>query len=105
MKKIFMVCMSTTLILFFSGLCISEETVKKVIDDELSEKMKKEPHLLFKKSVVVKDYKEGKVYSEPHKVKSGDHLWKILRDRYQVSDSKISFSVKLRSLLIQTLKM
>jgi len=104
MKKIFMVCLSATLILIFSELCISEETVKMVVDDELSEKMEKEPHLLFKKSVVVKDYKQGQVYSEHHKVKKGESLWKILENQYKVEDKKISFFLKIANFINPDIK-
>ncbi len=104
MKKIFMVYVSAALILFFSELCIAEETDKRVVDKEFSEKMEKEPHLLFKKSVVVKDYKEGQVYSEPHKVKKGDYLWKILRDRYKKEDKNISFFCKIANFINSDIK-
>jgi hypothetical protein len=104
MKKIFMVCMSAALILVFSEMCISEETVKMVVDDELTEKMEKEPHLLFKKSVVVKDYKKGQVYSEHHKVKKDETFWKILRNQYKVEDENISFFSKIANFINPDIK-
>jgi hypothetical protein len=54
-----------------------------------------EPHLVFKKSVVVKKYKDGQVYTEPHIVKKGEHLWKILREHYSLSNPKIAFYCKI----------
>ena len=88
MQKIFIVCMSAALLLFSSKICISEETLKMGVDDELSEKMEKEPHLLFKKSVVVKDYNKGQVYSEHHKVKKtrlfGRYLETSIRSKIKI---------------------
>lgn len=54
-----------------------------------------EQHLVFKKSVVVKKYKDGRVYSEPYTVKKGEHLWKILREHYKLSNPKIAFYCKV----------
>lgn len=85
-------------------MCISEETVKKNFNEELSEKMGKEPHLLFKKSVIVKDYKQGQVYSEHHKVKKGENLWKILKNQYKVEDEKISFFSKIANFINPDIK-
>lgn len=47
------------------------------------------PHLVFKKSVVMKKYRDGQVYTDPHKIKKGEYLWKILRDHYKMSNNKI----------------
>ena len=104
MQKIFIVCMSAALLLFSSKICISEETLKMGVDDELSEKMEKEPHLLFKKSVVVKDYKKGQVYSEHHKVKKDETFWKILRNHYKVEDKNISFFLKIANFINPDIK-
>ncbi len=49
-----------------------------------------EPHLFFKKSVVIKKYKDGQVFTEPHTVKRGQHLWQILRRHYKMSNAKIA---------------
>ena len=54
-----------------------------------------EPHLVFKKSVVVKDYDTGKAHSEQRVVKKGDHFWKILREQYNMSDTSINFFYKI----------
>ncbi len=64
----------------------------------------KEPHLLFKKSVVVKDYNKGQVYSEHHKVKKGENLWKILKNQYKVEDKKISFFTKIANFINPDIK-
>jgi hypothetical protein len=104
MKKIFMVGLSAVFLLFSSKMCISEETVKMGVDDEFSKKMEKEPHLLFKKSVVVKDYKKGQVYSEHHKVKKGENLWNILKNQYKVEDKKISFFSKIANFINPDIK-
>lgn len=50
-----------------------------------------EPHLRFKKSIIVKPYRNGQAYTEPYTVKQGEHLWKILRDHYKMSNAKIAF--------------
>jgi hypothetical protein len=96
--------MTAAFLLFSSEICISEETVKTVVDYEFSEKMGKEPHLLFKKSVVVKDYKNGQVYSEHHKVKKGENLWRILKNQYKVEDKKISFFLKIANFINPDIK-
>lgn len=70
----------------------------------LPESREKDPHLIFKKSVVVKRYKTGQVLSESHTVKRGDHLWKILRDRYHLSDMKIAFFCKVARVINPDLK-
>lgn len=54
-----------------------------------------EPHLVFKKSVLVKQYEEGQVYSEPRTVQRGEHLWKILREHYKLSNDRIAFYCKI----------
>jgi len=90
MKKIFIVCMAVAFLFFSSEICTSEETLKMGVDDDLSEKVEKEPHLLFKKTVVVKDYKQGQVYSEHHKVKKGETFWKILRKQHKIDDQKMA---------------
>ena len=46
-----------------------------------------EPHLVFKKSVVVKKYAEGQAHTEQHVIKKGEHLWKILRE--QIPDVRL----------------
>ncbi len=99
MRKIFIFFFSVTFIGFFSQVCLSSETLKQVENDASSENPEDKPHLVFKKSVVMKEFKRGQVYTEPHTVKSGDHLWKILRDRYKISDSKISFFCKIAKFL------
>ncbi len=50
-----------------------------------------EPHLRFKKSVVVKPYRNGQAYTEPYTVRQGEHLWRILREHYNMSNAKIAF--------------
>ena len=104
MQKIFIVCMSAAFLFFSSEICTSEETLKMGVDDELSEKMEKEPHLLFKKTVVVKDYKQGQVYSEHHKVKKGETIWKILRKQYKIDDKKIPFFSKIANFINPDIK-
>ena len=104
MKKIFMVCMSAAFLFFSSEICTSEETLKMGVDDELSEKMEKEPHLLFKKTVVVKDYKQGQVYSEHHKVKKGETIWKLLRKQYKIDDKNIPFFSKIANFINPDIK-
>ena len=54
-----------------------------------------EPHLVFKKSVVVKKYAEGQAHTEQHVIKKGEHLWKILREQYRMSDTSINFFCKI----------
>ena len=54
-----------------------------------------EPHLVFKKSVVVKKYAEGLAHTEQHEIKKGEHLWKILREQYRMSDTSINFFCKI----------
>lgn len=54
-----------------------------------------EPHLVFKKSVVVKEYAEGRAHTEQHVIKKGEHLWKILREQYRMSDTSINFFCKI----------
>jgi hypothetical protein len=61
----------------------------------LAEEKAPEPHLIFKKSVVVKKYKAGQAYAEPRTVKKGEHLWKILREHYQMANSRIAFYSKI----------
>ncbi|MCP4716349.1 MAG: hypothetical protein GY868_14615 [Deltaproteobacteria bacterium] len=50
-----------------------------------------EPHLLFKKTVVVREYQDGQAFTEPRRIQKGQHLWKILRDHYNLSNTKIAF--------------
>lgn len=52
---------------------------------------KDEPHLVFQKSVVVRDYRDGRVYLAPHRIRKGDYLWKILRDHYHMNNRSIAF--------------
>ena len=54
-----------------------------------------EPHLVFKKSVVVKKYADGQAHTEQHVIKKGEHLWKILREQYRMSDTSINFFCKI----------
>ena len=54
-----------------------------------------EPHLMFKKTVVVKEYKDGQAHTEQHIIKKGDHLWKILREQFKMSDASINFFCKV----------
>ena len=54
-----------------------------------------EPHLVFKKSVVVKKYAEGQAHTEQHVIKKGEHLWKILREQFRMSDTSINFFCKI----------
>lgn len=54
-----------------------------------------EPHLVFKKSVVVKHYSEGRAHAEEHVVRKGEHLWQILRRQYGMSDASINFFCKI----------
>ncbi len=54
-----------------------------------------DPHLVFKKSVVVKKYKDGQAFTEPHTVKKGEYIWKILREHYKLSNSRIVFYCKI----------
>jgi len=54
-----------------------------------------EPHLVFKKTVVVKDYSDGKTHAEEHVIRKGEHLWKILREQYNMSDTSINFFCKI----------
>jgi len=63
-----------------------------------------EPHLLFKKSVVVKEYKGGAVYSEPRTIKKGEYLWKILRKYYNLPNRKIAFYCKLAKAINPAIK-
>jgi len=62
------------------------------------------PHLLFKKSVVVKQYKGGAVYSEPRTIKKGEYLWKILREHYNLPNRKIAFYCKLAKAINPAIK-
>ena len=50
-----------------------------------------EPHLVFKKTIVVKDYAEGQTHTEQHVIKKGEHLWKILREQFKMSDTSINY--------------
>ena len=63
-----------------------------------------EPHLLFKKSVVVKEYKGGAVYSEPRTIKKGEYLWKILREYYNLPNRKIAFYCKIAKSINPSIK-
>jgi len=54
-----------------------------------------EPHLVFKKSVVVKNLDKGQAHAEQHRIQKGDHLWKILREHYNMSDTSISFYCRI----------
>jgi len=54
-----------------------------------------EPHLMFKKTVVVKEFKDGQAHTEQHSIKKGDHLWKILREQFNMSDASINFFCKI----------
>ncbi len=54
-----------------------------------------EPHLVFKKSVVVKKLDRGQAHAEQHSIQKGEHLWKILREQYNMSDSSINFFCKI----------
>lgn len=54
-----------------------------------------EPHLVFKKSVVVKNLDEGQAHAERHRIQKGDNLWKILRNQYNMSDTSISFFCRI----------
>ncbi len=54
-----------------------------------------EPHLIFKKTVKVIEYDEGRAYTAPHTIRKGDHLWKILREYYKMPDSDIAFYCKI----------
>ncbi len=54
-----------------------------------------EPHLVFKKSVVVKKIDQGQAHAEQHAIQKGEHLWKILREQYKMSDSSINFFCKI----------
>jgi len=54
-----------------------------------------EPHLMFKKSVVVKNLDKGQAHAEQHRIQKGDHLWKILREHYNMSDTSISFYCRI----------
>jgi len=54
-----------------------------------------EPHLVFKKTVVVKDYAEGKAHTEQHVIKKGEHLWKVLREQFRMSDTSINYFCKI----------
>jgi hypothetical protein len=54
-----------------------------------------EPHLVFKKSVIVKDIEHGQAHTEQRIIKKGDHLWKILREQYNMSDTSINFFCKI----------
>ncbi len=61
----------------------------------MAEGQAREPHLVFKKSVLVKEYKGGQAYSAPHTVRKGDHLWKILREQYNMSNKRIAFYCRI----------
>ncbi|MEI6127118.1 MAG: hypothetical protein WCQ99_11260 [Pseudomonadota bacterium] len=76
MNRIFLCILCVTLLSYCSALAEDNAT---------------EPHLVFKKSVIVKPYEDGQVYTEPHIVKEGEHLWKILREHYKLANSKIAF--------------
>jgi len=54
-----------------------------------------EPHLNFKRSLTVKPFQGGQAYVEQHTVKPGEHLWKILREQYELSDSRIAFYCRI----------
>lgn len=54
-----------------------------------------EPHLVFQKSVIVKDYRDGRVYLAPHRVRRGEHLWKILREHYNMDNRSIAFYCRI----------
>jgi len=54
-----------------------------------------EPHLVFKKSVIVKDLDGGQAHTEQHLIQKGDHLWKILREQYNMSDTSIRFFCRI----------
>lgn len=104
MKKIFIVFTAAAFLFSTYKICISEETLKTGVDDVLSENMERKPHLLFKKSVVVKEYNQGQVYSEHHKVKKGESLWRILKNQYMVEDKKISFFTKIANFINPDIK-
>jgi len=104
MNKIVIFCLSVIFIFIFSQFCLSEESLEQTVYEETSEIMESDPHLVFKKSVVMKDYNKGQVYTEAHTVKRGDHLWKILRDRYKIEDSKISFFCKVAKFINPDIK-
>lgn len=77
----------------------SDKPTPQVSADGISE-----PHLIFKKSVAVKKYKSGQVLTETHNVKRGDYLWKILRERYKFSASKIAFFCKVAKFINPQIK-
>jgi len=54
-----------------------------------------EPHLVFKKTVVVKPYRGGQAYTEQYRIQEGEHLWKILREHYRLPNKKIAFYCKI----------
>jgi hypothetical protein len=54
-----------------------------------------EPHLMFKKTVVVRDYADGQAHAEKHVIKKGEHLWKILREQFKMSDTNINYFCKI----------
>jgi len=54
-----------------------------------------EPHLSFTRSLMTKPFQGGQAYVAQHTVRPGEHLWKILRDEYQMSDSRIAFYCRI----------
>ncbi|GAF91747.1 unnamed protein product, partial [marine sediment metagenome] len=98
MKKEFRTVEKILHIIFFSAFVIF------FTQQLLTAQNASEPHLVFKKSVVVKKYKDGQAYTEPHSVKKGEHLWKILREHYSLSSSKIAFYCKIAKVVNPEIK-
>ena len=77
--------------IFFIGSVLDEDKKQESLMDQKAP----EPHLVFKKSVVIKEYKGGQAFIEPHTIKKNEYLWKILREHYKLTNPKIAFYCKI----------
>jgi hypothetical protein len=51
--------------------------------------------IMFRKSIVVKAYQDGKVYGEERKVKRGESIWRIYKKNYRIPAGRILIFIKI----------